>query len=715
MKQRDITDCGAACLATICKQHGLGLSVAKIREIAGTDKHGTNAYGLIKAAEKLGFTAKGVRGDRDALFSKFPLPAIAHVIVDGSLFHYVVIHKIAKKKIVIADPAKGIVALSPEDFLKQWTGILILLVPNAQFKRGDQTQGMFQRFFGLLLPQRNLIVSIFLASLMYTLLGILGAFYFKFLMDEILPNQLFKTLHMVSIGIILLNIFKIILGAFRSHLLLYLSQKLDIALVLGYFNHVLQLPMNFFTNRKVGEVISRLMDASKVREAISGATLTIMIDTLMVIAAGVILCMQNIVLFGISLAIVVIYGLVVLGFNIPIRNINQEQMENNAQLTSYLVESLSGIETLKSFNAESRASFETEKRFIKLIRSVFKGGWLANLSSSLTSFVASLGGIVILWVGSFLVLNGAITLGQLITFNALLAYFLDPVKNLINLQPMMHTAIVASDRLGEILDLESEKLEDEDRKVRLKALSGKIEIKDLDFRYGMRQPVLQGINLEINPGETVALVGESGSGKTTLAKLILNFFPFEKGEIILDGYHIQDLNKEFLRDQIGYISQDIFLFNGTILENLCLGLEGIDFEKVISVAKAVGAHEFITKLPFRYQTMIAENGVNLSGGQRQLLGITRALLKEPDILVLDEATSNLDSFSERAVQKALQDFRRKGTTIIIAHRLSTVRKCDKIFVLANGRIIETGSHEQLLSRKGHYYQLFMQQYLVEGR
>ena len=213
-------------------------------------------------------------------------------------------------------------------------------MPNAQFKQGDQTQGMFQRFW-IITATTKLDCQYLLASLMYTLLGILGAFYFKFLMDEILPNQLFKTLHVVSIGIILLNIFKIILGAFRSHLLLHLSQKLDIALVLGYFNHVLQLPMNFFTNRKVGEVISRLMDASKVREAISGATLTIMIDTLMVIAAGVILCMQNSVLFGISLAIVVIYGLVVLGFNIPIRNINQEQMENNAQLTSYLVESLS--------------------------------------------------------------------------------------------------------------------------------------------------------------------------------------------------------------------------------------------------------------------------------------------------------------------------------------------------------------------------------------
>lgn len=289
IKQHDITDCGAACLATISKQFGLKIPITKIREVAGTDKQGTNALGMIKAAEKLGFTAKAVKGDQTAFFSEFPLPCVAHVIVDGALLHYVVIHKITKKKVIVADPGKGIVKYTPEEFFKQWTGVLIFMVPSNEFKKGKETQGIFSRFFGLLIPQKRLILNIFFASLVYTILGIGASFYFKFIMDDILPNSLSKTLHVVSIGIILLYIFQILLSAFRQHMLLYLSQKLDIALILGYYRHVLKLPMNFFGTRKVGEIVSRFMDASKIRDAISGATLTIMIDTLMAIFGGIIL------------------------------------------------------------------------------------------------------------------------------------------------------------------------------------------------------------------------------------------------------------------------------------------------------------------------------------------------------------------------------------------------------------------------------------------
>lgn len=265
VKQHDITDCGAACLATISKQHGYQLSISKIREIAGTDKQGTNVFGIIKAAEQLGFSAKGVKGDKKAFFSEFPLPCIAHVIVDGTLLHYVVIHKITKKQVVIADPAKGIVKLKPQEFFGevaesgsslhyQWTGVLIILLQNNKFKKGNDTKGLFNRFFHLLLPQKKLLLHIFFASLVYTVLGILGAFYFQELVDTVLPDALNKTLMTLSIGVIILNIFKVILNAFRSHLLLYLSQKLDIALLLGYYRHVLELPMNFLEQEKLARL-----------------------------------------------------------------------------------------------------------------------------------------------------------------------------------------------------------------------------------------------------------------------------------------------------------------------------------------------------------------------------------------------------------------------------------------------------------------------------
>ncbi|RCX12345.1 ATP-binding cassette subfamily B protein [Anaerobacterium chartisolvens] len=709
IRQHDITDCGAACLATISKQYGLKIPITKIREVAGTDKMGTNAYGLIKAAQKLGFTAKGVKGTQENFFSEFPLPAIAHVVVDGSLLHYVVLHRIDKKQILVADPGKGLVRYTPEEFFKMWTGVLILMVPGAQFEKGDETKGIFSRFFGLLRPQKKLVFNIFLASLVYTVLGILGSFYFKFLMDDILPYNLGKSLLVISIGVVALNLFKIILNAFRAHLLLYLSQKLDISLILGYYRHVLELPMSFFGTRKVGEIISRFMDASKVREAISGATLTIMIDTLMAVAAGVMLYAQSPVLFGITVVMVVMYAIIVFAFNKPIRDINREQMEDNSQLTSYLVESLNGIETVKAFNAEGEVNINTEKKFIKLLRSVFKGGWIGNFQSSLTGFIASVGGIIILWAGTYNVMKGEISVGQLLTFNALLAYFLDPLQNLINLQPMMQTAIVASDRLGEILDLELEKTGNEDGKVNPSSLKGAVEFKNVDFRYGTRQLVLKNISLNVAQGDKIALVGESGSGKTTLVKLIMNFYPWEKGDILINGYNIKDINIESLRDRIAYISQDIFLFSGTIRDNLCLGTENVSMEEIIDAAKMAKAHDFINDLPLRYNTMLEENGANLSGGQKQRLAITRAILRKPDILIMDEATSNLDSITEKAIEKTINEFTDGITTFIIAHRLSTIMRCDKIYVMDKGEFSESGSHDYLMNKKGIYYNLWKEQ------
>lgn len=713
IKQHDITDCGAACLATICKQYGLKIPITKIREVAGTDKQGTNAYGIIKAAEQLGFSAKGVKGNKETLFSKFPLPAIAHVVIEGML-HYVVIHKISKKQVIIADPAKGIVKYTPEEFFELWTGVLILLIPNEKLEKGKETKGVFERFFCLLLPQKNLLIQVFLASLIYTLLGILGAFYIKFLLDDILPYGLMNTLHILSIGMIGLYILQMLLGGFRAHLMLYLSQKLDIALLLGYYEHILKLPMNFFRTRKIGEIISRFQDASYVRDAISGVALTIMIDTLMVTVGGIILYMQNSMLFGIAFIVVILYGIIVLVFNKALKKGNQKQMEDNAQLTSYLVESLNGIQTIKAFNAERKVGMETESRFIKLLRSIFKLTIISNGQAIIKGIVELIGGLIILWIGAYQVLEGNISAGSLITFNALLAYFLTPMKNLINLQPQLQTAMVAAERLGEILDLEAEYDKNEDKKISPKKFEGNIEFKNIDFRYGTRQLVLKNINMKINKGECIALVGESGCGKTTLVKLLLNFYPIEKGEILIDENNILDIKKEALRERIAYVPQETFLFSGTVLENIMLGCEGIGMEEVVEAAKMAKAHDFINELPLRYETHLDENGANLSGGQRQRLTITRAILKQPDILILDEATSNLDSITEAGIENTINTFTQGMTTIIIAHRLSTIKRCDRIFVMEKGKIVESGSHRELLNRQGYYYRLWKEQFLDIG-
>lgn len=710
VKQHDLKDCGCACLATICRQYGLKYPISKIREVAGTDKKGTSALGLVQASEKLGFVAKGVKANKpEDIFGEIPLPAIAHVIIDQKLMHYVVIHKISKDEIIIADPAKGIKKYKPEDFFKIWTGVLIVMTPTTKFQKGNQTKGVFTRFFELIKPQKSLLTNIFLSSILITVFGILGSFYFKFLIDDLVPSGLMKSLHIFSIGFIILIIFKVIMEAFRTQLLIHLGQKLDIPLMLGYYEHVINLPMNFFGTRSVGEIISRFNDASKIREAISGVTLTMMIDVFMVIIGGIILYIQSPLLFGVTIIPLVIYGIIVFSFKKKIEEINRETMESNAKVTSYLVESINGVSTVKAFNAEREVNSETEKRFIKLIKNIFKSEYINNFQVTLKSLVKGIFSIAILWLGTVQVIKGNISFGELLSFNSLLVYFLNPIENIINLQPTLQTAIVAAERLAEILDLSLEKSENEHKKIIPNTLNGEIEFKNLDFRYGSRSLILKNINLKIGKGERIALVGESGSGKTTIAKLLMNFYQCEKGELIINRYNIKDINIESLRDKIAYISQETFLFNGTIIENLSLGNPYLIYEEIIEACKKAQIHDFINSLPLRYNTLVEENGANFSGGQKQRLSIARAILRKPEILIMDEATSNLDSITERAIENTIHEFSKGMTTIIIAHRLSTIMRCDNIYILENGEIIEHGNHKELIERKAKYYSLWKDQ------
>ncbi|MGL5084992.1 MAG: peptidase domain-containing ABC transporter [Clostridium sp.] len=710
IKQHDTKDCGCACLATICKTYGLKYPISKIRESSGTDKKGTSALGLIRASEQLGFSAKGVKANKqEDLFSGIPLPAIAHVVIDKTLLHYVVIHKISEKEIIVADPAKGIVKYKPKNFFEIWTGVLIIMTPTVKFQKGNELKGVFSRFFDLIKPQKAILVNIFLASILITAFGILGSFYFKLLIDDIVPNNLTKSLHIFSIGFMILATFKVITEAFRTQLLIHLGQKLDIPLMLGYYDHVVNLPMNFFGTREVGEIISRFNDASKIRDAISGVTLTMMIDVFMVIIGGGILYSQSPLLFGTTLVPLILYGIIVFVFKNKIEKVNRETMESNAKLTSYLVQSLNGIETIKAFNAEREVNLETEKRFIKLIQNVFRNGYINNFQGSLKSLVKGVFAIAILWIGTTQVLSGKISFGELITFNALLVYFLNPIENIISLQPTVQTAVVAAERLSEILDLDLEKSVDEGKKINPETLKGEIEFKNLDFRYGTRGLILKNINLKIKQGERIALVGESGSGKTTLAKLLMNFYQCEKGELTINRYNIKDINVESLRDKISYISQETFLFNGTIIENLSLGNPYLTYEDIIEACKKAQIHDFINELPLRYNTLIEENGANFSGGQKQRLSIARAILRKPEILIMDEATSNLDSITEKAIESTIHEFSKDITTIIIAHRLSTIMRCDTIYILEKGEVIEKGSNKELIDLKGKYYKLWKDQ------
>lgn len=741
IRQFDFSDCGAACIATISQFYGLKISIAKIRDLAGVDKSGTTALGLVKASKLLGFDSKGIKVTFEELLEYNSYPCIASVLIDNSLNHYVVIYEIKKDKILISDPDKGLYYMNYEEFKIIWQEIIVTLSPNENFKVGIQTKNSIKRYIELVIPYKILIIKIFLLTLIITALGMLGALYYKNVIDNCIPKNNLDYLNLISISFLFLGFSRVILTTFRQKLLFYLSQKLDYHLMLSYFSHVLKLPMRFFTNRKTGEIISRFNDAFLVREAISGALLTLMIDTLMVIAGGFILFNQNHQLFLITIVMIVLYIIILYTYLKPIEVQNREVMENRSKLTSYLVESLNGIETIKAFTWEERVSLETKSKFLNFLKSSLKLGNLGITQSTLKGLVQTLGELLILWVGAYNVIKGNLTLGGLISFNTLLIYFINPVENLINLQQIIQTAKVSSDRLGEVLELSTEDNDNSidnynnlnikyeftmqdlnftkinyesnyfNSKMNLNEFKffDKIQFEEVSFRYGWRNLIFKNLNLTIFKGDKIAFVGESGSGKSSLIKLLLKYYSIESGNILIDNQNISEIDFYDLRNKIAYVPQEVFLFSGSILSNLIMDNKEINEKEVMDVCKLVGAHDFIERLPLQYQTQIAENGVDLSGGQKQRLSIARALLRKPEILILDEATSNLDSLTEKIIEEVLLNLEKSITLIIISHRLSFTRKVDKIFVMKNGQIVEEGKHSKLLASGGYYYDLWRSQ------
>ena len=707
IKQHDITDCGCACIAMIAETYGLKLPVAAIREASGTDRHGTSAYGVIKAAEQFGFAGEGLEGSPEEFMqADFQLPCIAHVITKEGMEHYIVVYEIHKDKLIIADPAKdGIKEEKPEKFFEIWSGVVLELKKTEKFRKGNRKKGTLTGFLKLLFPQKKLFFLIIFCSFLLTAIGIITSFYFQIIMDIVVPENSYRLLTGVSLAAIALYVGESIFSAVRTHMMIKVGQNIDYSLYLGYFEHVLHLPMGFFTSRKNGEIFSRFADAGKIRDAIANTALSAVLDTSMAVIGGVVLFKANYILFLIALCMMILYGIFVFSFNKPIKNADKQAMEDYSQMRSYFLESLNGIETVKSYHAENKVEKKSTSLFQTAQKSDFKANKIMNLQSFLTNLVHGIGGTAILWIGTISVLNGEMTFGELMTFNSLLGYFLSPVQNILNLQTSMQSAIASAERLKDIMDLKQESESDDNRTENPESLFASVSISNLAFRYGTRELTLHDINMTIQAGEKIALVGESGSGKTTLAKLLLNFYQPEKGTIRIGEIPLEKINLAVLRNKVVYISQNNFLFSGTVMENLKLGSKDADEEEIKEICRQVKADDFIMEMPLGYQTVLDENGNNLSGGQKQRLSIARALIQKPDILIMDEATSNLDNITEQAVQDTINHLSEKMTVIIIAHRLSTIRSCDRIFVMQKGSIIEEGTHEELIAGQGCYYQM----------
>ncbi|WP_221392117.1 peptidase domain-containing ABC transporter [Dyadobacter sp. NIV53] len=712
IRQHDITDCGAACLASVSAYYKLLMPIARIRQYASTDKKGTNVLGMIEAAQKLGFQAKGVRGEFESL-SRIPMPAIAHVIINETLQHFVVIYEINQKHVVVMDPAFGkLERHSHEDFKKIWTGVLILLLPEAGFEKGDNRKSVAGRFWSLIGPHRRVMTQALFGAVVYTVLGLSTSIYVQKIIDNVLVGGNRNLLNLMSVAMFIILSLQLFIGFMQSVFALKTGQQIDARLILGYYKHLLTLPQQFFDTMRVGEIISRVNDAVKIRAFINDTALSLVVNMFIVIFSFGMMFTYDVKLALIMLSVIPIYSAIFYTVNRINRKGQRKLMENSAELESQLVESINSMGTIKRFGLESFANVKTEVRFMKLLKSIFKSSKVFLWSGNASELVSRSFTIVLLWVGSGFVLDNSLTPGELLSFYALIGYFTGPASTLVESNAVIQDALIAADRLFEILDLEREATEN---KIELtRDMVGDVTFRQMSFRYGSRVQVFSDLNLTIPNGKVTAIVGESGSGKSTLLSLLQNMYPLQSGSIYIGEYDIKHVSNQSLRQIVSVVPQQVDLFAGNVIDNIAVGEHVPDMQRVITTCQMLGISDFIEKLPNGFHTYLGENGATLSGGQKQRIAIARALYRDPQIIILDEATSSLDSLSEKAVQNTIEKLRESGKTIIIiAHRLSTIMSADKILVLEGGKLIEEGNHYQLLSNQNAYYRLWASQYLID--
>lgn len=705
VKQRDISDCGAACLASVAAYYNLQLPVARIRQYAGTDKKGTNVLGMIEAAQKLGFQAKGVKGPLEAL-ANVPKPVIAHVVLKGVLPHFVVIFQVTGKHVVYMDPMDGdFHRETHDDFKKIWTSVLILLMPEEDFKPGNEKVSHLQRFWCLLRPHRSVLFQSLFGAMVYTVLGLSTSIYVQKIVDNVLVEGNRNLLNLLGVIMLLILLLQLFVGNLKSIFAIKTGQQLDARLILGYYKHLLKLPQQFFDTMRVGEITSRINDAVKIRVFINDVALTLVVNIFVVVFSFALMFTYYWKLALIMLAIIPVYLIIYQVSNRVNKKLQRKLMEDNAELGSQLVESLNSVATIKRFGLEEHANMKTENRFIRLLQTIYRSGVSNLYIGSAANIITSAFVISMLWIGSIFVIDRQLSPGELLSFYALVGYFTGPAMGLITANKSMQDALIAADRLFEIMDLEQE--ESTQKVVLQPNMIGDIVFNNVTFSYGNRVAVFRHFNLLVKKGRITAIVGESGSGKSTLMSLLQNIYPLKEGNIAIGNTDIRYIQHESLRRQVSVVPQQIDLFAGTVSENIAVGEFEPDMQLVLSIAQQLGILEFIEKLPDGFNTVLGEHGVNLSGGQRQRIAIARALYRNPEILILDEATSSLDPVSDLYVQHVMQGLRDAGKTIIvIAHRLSTVVSADKIVVLQDGALAEEGTHDQLLARNTVYAKLW---------
>lgn len=571
---------------------------------------------------------------------------------------------------------------------------------------------MSKKFLSLMAPHKSVMLQAVFGALVFSILGLSTSIYVGKITDYVLVDKNTNLLNLMGVIMLIILLLRTFIGAMKSILALKTGQRIDAALILGYYKHLLTLPQQFFDTMRVGEIISRVNDAVKIRNFINNVSLDLVVNIMILVFSLCLMFIYSWKLAVMTLISAPLFLLIFWGFNKLNRKYQRSIMESSADLESQLVESINSISTIKRFGIEEYANLKTESRFVHLLKNTYRSIYGSIMAQGGIQFVSTGITIAILWLGSILVIDQEMTPGTLMVFYSLVGYVISPIGSLISSNQTIQDALIAADRLFQIMDLERE--QDNEQKIILEPdMMGDIIFENVSFRYGSRKEVFNSLNLTIEKGKTTAVIGESGSGKTTLISLLQHIYPIQSGRIRIGDYDIAQIDNRSLRRRVGTVPQQIELFAGTVTENIALGDTQPDMKRIGSLMRQLGLMDFIDRLPNGYMTQIGEHGATLSGGERQRLAIARALYKEPEILIFDEATSSLDSIAERYVKETLDALAGKGkTVIIIAHRLTTVRCADNIVVIDKGKVAETGTHSQLYDAGGSYFRLWNEQFAM---
>lgn len=657
--------------------YGGNLPIDQIRDLTKTDKNGTTAFHIIEACKSIGFNAEGIKSSLEQLNKEnLILPCIAHVVIDGKYKHFVVIYKIdfKNKKIIIADPSCSIKKITFSEFQKMWSGVLITLYP---LKKLPLTQNI--SFIDFLLKiiklHKAFIFNIIMLSIFITMFSVISSFYMKNILDAINYNNL----TIIFIFFLFINIFKILSDFFRNKLLIYLNQKIDLLLTLDTYKKIISLPYNYYHTRTTGDIISRVNDLSIIRNMITKVSLSLFIDLPLALVTFIIFYIINTKLFFISLIIVFIYLLLMIfSKNRIINNINTIQV-NKSETMSYMIETINGFETVKSVGNEIQIIDKFEKKYVKFLKNIFKFDNYNNTISILKDLVNAMGYLTIIYVGAKMVILGNLTFGDLLVFVNLLNYFLEPIKNIIDLNSEIKEAKNSLRRILELFKNENKKQTFIDN-VKVKEIS----FNNLSYSYDYKEKQLKKINLKLKK-QKILILGKSGSGKSTLFKLLMRYYEIPRNQITINGYDINDYKDDVIKQNFSYISQNEILYTDSIYNNLKID-KNITEEQIIEISKKCFIDEFLNDLGLNM--LIEENGYNLSGGQRQRIILARALLKNFEVLIIDEGLSQMDINLERKILKNLFKMYENKMIIVISHRLDNMDLYDRVIELKNGEIVK---------------------------